>query len=183
MPNERNVETLFVGRDIQGIENFSVTSLYKGGELGSRIALNKAAYQLVRLDSGATSSTNAGVVALGDLAFWKDRDTYLVTNDKNQAIGGPTVADARNSVCGIFTKAVPAGDHCFIKQRGTQSVRTDGGGDFAVASYVVASTNNVPDGDVTAIGTSPPTTLVGRVAAAESAGFTSTELDLPVATP
>ncbi len=183
MPNERNVETLFVGRDIQGIENFSVTELYKGGELGSRIALDKAAYQLVQLDSGATAATNAGLVADGDLAFWKNRDTYLVTNDKDQAVGGPVVASARNSVCGVFTKAVPAGDHCYIKQRGTHDVRTDGGGDFAVASYVVASSNNVPDGDNTAIGTSPPTTLVGRVAAAESAGFTSTELDLPVATP
>jgi hypothetical protein len=183
MPNERTLQTLYIGRDIGGIERMNVASLYKPAELGGRLAVAKKAYQLVQLDSGATAATNAGVVAAGDLAFWKDRSNYLVTNDKDQAVGGPTVANARNSVCGVFTFAATAGRYCVVQQRGRRSVRTDGGGDFDVGDFIVASSNNVADGDVTDIGTSPPVTKVGEVAAAEAAGFTACELDLPVDTP
>lgn len=184
MPNDRVNQTMHIGWRTGSIEALNQASLERVGELGSRIQVGNSAYQLVKLDSGATASTGAGAVAAGDLAFWKDKEAYLVTNDKVQALGGPTVANARNSVCGVFTAAATANYYCVVQQRGTRSVRTDGGADFtANQDKIVASTNNAPDGDRNALATAPPVRLVGWVRAAESAGFTSCELDLPMDNP
>lgn len=61
----------------------------------------------VVLDSGATSANPVGAVAVGQLAFWKDRAAALVTNDKRVAAVGP--AGAINDVAGVFTVAATAG--------------------------------------------------------------------------
>jgi hypothetical protein len=60
----------------------------------------------VKLDSGATASSAVGVVAAGQLAFWKDQVAGIVTNDKNQCDIGPS--GAINRVAGIFQLAVTA---------------------------------------------------------------------------
>lgn len=93
-------------------------TLYAAGELGLAFDYNDRAYQRVRVDSGATAANPIGVVAVNTLAFWKDKDQYLVTNDDRQAIGGSTVNAWRNQVAGIFRHAVTAGDYCDILQRG-----------------------------------------------------------------
>ena len=182
MPAGRVNQTVYLGRSAgSDIEDMNESSLYKPGELGSQIqtTLDKA-YQLVQLDSGATSSTGAGVVVAGDLAFWKDRSNFLVTNDKVQAVGGPGVTASRNSVAGVFTVAATAGYYTVVQQRGRRSVVSDGGGDFAVGEFCVASANAAPDIDRVAAATAPPYTPVGRVAVAESGGFTAVDLDIPV---
>lgn len=63
-------------------------------------------YLRVALDSGATAASAVGVVAAGQLAFWKDRTKGIVTNDKNQCDVGPS--GAVNRVAGIFQTAVTA---------------------------------------------------------------------------
>ena len=184
MPAGRINQTMFIGPR-SDIEEMNESSLYKGGELGSQIQTTKGkGYQLVKLDSGATASTGAGVVADGDLAFWKDKDDYLVTNDKNQAFGGPSTSTTRNAVAGVFVAAVTAGNYCVIQQRGRHdAVKTDGGGDFAVGDFIVPKDDADAIGDRTAVGTAPPVTPVGRVAAAESGGFTACDLDMPMSNP
>lgn len=179
MPHGFKDQTVHVGRT-SDIEGLNVSELPRTGELGKHLWSGGAAYQLVKLDSGATASALGGAVADGQLAFWKDRANKLVTNDKNQAVGGPVAATARNAVAGVFTVAVTAGYFCAIKKKGRHSVKTDGGGDFAVGDFIVPSSNDVPDGDRTASGTAPPVTAVGRVAAVEAAGKTSCDLDLPI---
>lgn len=86
----------------------SPTPFFAPGEIGT--AFNEqdtgGGYLRVKLDSGATSATAVGVVAAGQLAFWKDQGNSIVTNDKNQCDVGPL--GAVNRVAGIFQLAVTA---------------------------------------------------------------------------
>lgn len=82
------------------------TPAYASGEIGCAFndQTTGGAYLRARLDSGATSATAIGIVAAGQLAFWKDQSAALVTNDKNQCDVGPS--GAINRVAGIFQLAV-----------------------------------------------------------------------------
>lgn len=79
---------------------------YAPGELGG--AFNDentgGSYLRVQLDSGATASTPVGAVAAYQLAFWKDQDNAIVTNDKRFCDAG--VNGSVNRVAGIFQLAV-----------------------------------------------------------------------------
>jgi hypothetical protein len=88
------------------------------GELGKAYDWNDRAYQRVKLDSGATASNTVGAVAANQLAFWKDKSQYLVTNDKRFALQGAVANSFANNVAGIFRSAVPAGYYCDILIRG-----------------------------------------------------------------
>ncbi len=85
------------------------TPMYAPGELGCAFYDPDTSNTCVRvkLDSGATASSPVGVVAAGQLAFWKDQVAGIVTNDKNQCDMGPS--GAINRVAGIFQLAVTAG--------------------------------------------------------------------------
>lgn len=82
---------------------------YAPGELGYAFSDQNTGgeYLRVQLDSGATAATAVGVVAAGQLAFWKNKGQAIVTNDKNQCDVGPS--GAVNRVAGIFQLAVTAG--------------------------------------------------------------------------
>lgn len=86
----------------------SPTPFYAPGEIGCSFndQTGGGSYLRVKLDSGATSSSAVGVVAAGQLAFWKDQAASIVTNDKNQCDVGPS--GAINRVAGIFQLAVTA---------------------------------------------------------------------------
>lgn len=181
MPAGRFDSTLYIGTG-STIESLNVATLYKPGELGKKIetTANKD-YQLVQLDSGATASTGAGVVASGQVAYWKSLSSYLVTNDKVQALGGPaTSGGALNSVAGVFRAAVTAGNYCVIQTRGQCSnVISDGSNNTVVGDYVVAK-NSTSDVVVrTAAGTAPPNIPLGRCYVAEAASVVGVLLDLP----
>src|SRR5258706_8648413 len=106
MPGGRFSQTLYTG-PFQNVEAMNSTALYKPGELGSHIEqANGKAYQLIQVDSGATAST-AGAALAGQLAFWKNKASYIVTTDKIQAEGATlisggvptvTIANAVNSI-------------------------------------------------------------------------------------
>ena len=63
-------------------------------------------------------------MAANQLAYWKDKSQYIVTNDVTQAnaanMAGVAWANSgfRNYVAGIFRSAVTAGRYCDILQRG-----------------------------------------------------------------
>ena len=126
MPSGRIDQTLYLG-PYAGVEQINTTTLYKPGELGSQIQLGSKAYQLIQLDSGATSATTAGTPVAGHLAFWKNRSTYLVTNDKAQA-ETPGNAPGASAVAGVFcpttiggaagSATITAGNYGVIQQRG-----------------------------------------------------------------
>jgi hypothetical protein len=65
MPANRVIETIYLGQ-FSSVEAFNASTLYKQGELGARTATtNGKEYQLVQLDSGATSANTVGIVAVG----------------------------------------------------------------------------------------------------------------------
>jgi len=178
MPSGRIDQTFYLGPN-SSPEAFNSTVLYKPGELGGQIQLGSKAYQLVLLDSGATASTGAGVPLCGHTAFWKNRSTYTVTNDKAQA---ETVAgDSRNSVCGVFnsltsgaaaTASATPGNYCFVQQRGTHvGILTNGSAAAAGGTLVpVASGTSATAAVVTvAAGTAPTCVVVGIATAATGA--------------
>lgn len=178
MPSGRVDQTMYVG-PFKSVEAINVTTLYKPGELGSQIQIGTKGYQLVQVDSGATASTGAGVPLCGHTAFWKNRATYLVTNDKAQA---ETVAgDARNSIMGVFnsltqgaagTTSITPGNFGVVQQRGTHvGVLTNGtaaaAGDTLVP--VASGTSGTAAAVRVAAGTAPTCVVVGIATAATGA--------------
>ena len=179
MPSGRIDETLYVG-PVGSIEQINSTTLYKPGELGKQIqTVAGKGYQLIQVDSGATASTGAGhAPQCGDLAFWKSKTSYIVTNDRVQAIGG--VTNSRNMVAGVFCslKASPtAGDASItpgnfgvIQQRGQHvGVLTSASTVTAGLALIVSSSSTVPDAVNSAIGVAPLTPIVGIATAANGA--------------
>lgn len=180
MPGGRFDNTLYVG-PFQTIEQINVSTLYKPGELGKKIEVGGKGYQLVQLDSGATSSTTAGAVVCGSLAFWKDRSRFLVTNDKIQAQGGNT--NARNQYAGVFLPTTyggaagstgpTAGYYCVIQQRGQHVGVKQDNGTAAAGQFQVPYTSATAGVDTVTVGTAPIVPPVGIATAATSAVTTS----------
>ena len=177
MPSGRIDQTLYVG-PFRSVERINVTTLYKPGELGSQIQIGTKGYQLVQVDSGATSATGAGhAPQAGDLAFWKNKSAYLVTNDRVQAQSG--VTNSRNLVAGVFcsitegvagSASITPGNFGVIQQRGAHvGVLTSASTLAAGLAIIVSSSATVPDGTNSAIGVAPLTPIVGIATAANGA--------------
>lgn len=155
------------------------------GSLGIRFEATPPdrAYQRVQLDSGATASAPSGAVAANQLAYWKDKSKYIVTNDAAQANAANnqalTNSGFRNFVAGIFRSSVTAGNYCDILQRGRSiSVKTTGSpavGDFLVGD---TSTTAAQAATVTA-GTAPTCKTIGVVTGAAVANVTPCDVDIP----
>lgn len=155
------------------------------GSLGQAYQHNDTKrYQRVRVDSGATSSTGNGLPAANDVLYWKDKSTYLVTNDVAQALGNTTINTHgyRNFVAGILRVSLtnaqvadrPVVD---LQQGGTCSVASDGTGvqgDIAVAEDGTA--NRV---EAVADGTAPTSQVVGTILGAAVANVQSVDLSIP----
>lgn len=79
---------------------------YAPGELGCAFTdqNDTGSYLRVQLDSGATASTPVGAVVAGQVAYWKNRSTATVTNDKRFCDVG--ASGAINRVAGFFQLAV-----------------------------------------------------------------------------
>lgn len=168
----------------------STTSVSMGGQPGSLGIRFEAsppdrAYQRVQLDSGATASAPSGAVAANQLAYWKDKSKYIVTNDAAQANAalqqGVAMANSgfRNFVAGIFRSAVTAGNYCDILQRGRNiNVKTTGtvnAGDTVVGDTSATAAQGVA---VTA-GTAPTCKVIGICSTAASANIAGVDVDIP----
>ena len=140
------------------------------GQLGSCITYGGKEYQFVQLDSGATALNTVGVVADKQLAFWKDRTTYLVSNDLRMSQEG------RNGVAGVFHTAVTAGYYCFIQKRGISTVASEASN--AIGDVAIAYSGT--DARVTYItaGTAPTYKIVGQYRTVASANVATVNLAL-----
>lgn len=152
------------------------------GEVGKAYDFNDRSYQRVQLDSGCTASTPVGVVAANQLAFWKDRSTYKVTNDKRFALLGGVANSFANNVAGVFRSAVTAGYYCDILQRGYNIPVTATAGLTAgeqVVADVTASTAYA-DGPVN-VGTAITYQILGvcKTSSTGAAGTAYVDFDIP----
>lgn len=88
----------------------SPTPFYAPGEIGCGFFDPTVGFSVARvlLDSGATASTPVGAVQAGQLAFWKNRQTNIVTNDQRFADTAATANGWVNRVAGVFQTAVTA---------------------------------------------------------------------------
>ena len=177
MPAGRVDQSMYVG-PFRSVERINTATLYKAGELGSQIQIGTKGYQLVQVDSGATASTGAGhAPQAGDLAFWKNRTAYLVTNDRAQCQAGPT--NSRNLVAGVFcsitegaagTASITPGNYGVVQQRGQHVGVLTSAATLSAGLYICASSSTtVPDGVNIAIGSSPVGAIVGIATAANGA--------------
>lgn len=168
----------------------NVTSANMGGQPGSlgirfEAAVPTRAYQRVKLDSGATASTSVGVVAANQLAYWKDKSQYIVTNDVTQAnaanMQGVSMSNSgfRNFIAGVFRSAVTAGNYCDILQRGQSiSVKTTGSPSIGDTLVSDTSTSTAQAATVTA-GTAPTCKPIGIVSGTTVANVTPCDVDIP----
>lgn len=182
MPNARTRETMYVvtGNPDTLNESWADFTSLGGhqGELGAVLPYNDREYQLVRLDSGADATTPVGVVAANQLAFWKDRATYLVTNNRDQAFGGSATASYANQVAGVFRCAATAGHVCLILQKGDNIPLLDGGNTFAVGEAIIAEAAAVAAVDRLAVAAAATYQLLGRARGASAAGIVRVDLNI-----
>ncbi len=152
---------------------------YAGGDLGTAYDYNDKAYQRVYLDSGATSASPAGVVAATQLAYWKDRANYIVTNDSRFALFGGTANSNRNNVAGLFRAAVPAGSFCWVLQRG-RNVNVKEAGSATQGMILIASTSaTAADTLGVAINTAPNCMPLGVVITGTTGTNCVADFDMP----
>lgn len=166
------------------------TPFYAPGEIGT--AFNdpntRRACARVMLDSGATSATPVGAVAAGQIAFWKDRNNSIVTNDKRFANVGPS--GSVNYAAGIFQRAVstapgitgadgkPVYYVCDIVISGHDvPVASDGNG-VAGQQAVVDTTANTARVTNVAVSTAAPNATVGVITGPASANLIPVDVQL-----
>lgn len=162
------------------------------GELGGRAELTQTGagtkeYQKVQLDSGATAATTVGAPTTGELAFWKDKSKYIVTNDTLQAIGGQTTHGWRNEVAGVFvtpqatlTANVGVAGYIWVQQKGNCPTVKIASGNPAVGDKLIAGTvTTTAAGLIATASTAPVVTPLGQFTTAAT-GVTTAPVDLDI---
>jgi len=156
------------------VEGLNGVGLLEPGELGGVLPTSGHQFQLVKMDSGATSATPTGIPAIGQVAFWKDRSNYIVTNDSRFADAahipaGALTRDHRNSVAGVVEMAAVAGEFFFVHQKGLSAgVKT--GTSPNPGDVLSAATGTDADATSTAAGTAPVAQRIGTVTSATKTG-------------
>lgn len=189
--NRHSAGTIWLPTGNPDTTNISATDFNSlGGQPGSLGAEFEAtpadrSYQRVQLDSGATASTSVGVVAANQIAYWKDKSQYLVTNDVAQAnaanMQGVAMANSgfRNFIAGIFRSAVTAGRFCDILQRG-RNINVKTTGTVNAGDYVVSDTStSAAQGVAVTAGTAPTCRTVGVCSIAAAANIAQVDVDIP----
>ena len=177
MPNANRSQTVYVSTGNPDTVNDSTP--YFPGQLGQAMDVNDRAYQYVQLDSGATVSSPAGVVAANEVAYWKDRSQYIVTNDSSQALFQATANSFRNNVAGIFRNAMTAGNYGFVLQRG-RSINVKEAGSATAGMILIANTSaTAADTLGVAINTAPNCQPLGVVVTGTVANVAVADIDIP----
>lgn len=151
------------------------------GELGGRVELTQTGsgtkeYQKVQLDSGT-----AVAYATGQLLYWKNKASYIVTADAVQAIGGQSANSAfRNEVAGVLTVTSPtAGNYTWIQQKGNNTVLKSKSL-TGVAGYQLVSDTTTAQADIVAAGTAITVVAIGKNNSVGAALTTlNCDLDIP----
>lgn len=164
MPNSVSNDTMYRGP--VGLPLLNSLTLYYGGEIGSRVTVDGKEFQTVKSDSGPAS------IAAGDVAFWKDRANYIVTNKLADAPQG------RNGVAGMFCVIVTPGNYCRVQIGGPSftGIKTAGAPNQGMA--VVANSGASSDAVGIPAGTAPGYVQLGVFTSEPNAGFTSLELTI-----
>lgn len=174
MPNSRTTQTVYLTTG--NPDTLNDASLYREGELGAAFDYVDRSYQIVRCDSGATAGAS-GAVAANQVAFWKDKDAYLVTNDSRMAIGGQVANAFRNEVAGIFRAAITAGNYCCVLQRGDNyPVKSDGNG--GIGQTAIANSGVAQDIVPIAVGTAPTYQVLGIMRTTPAGGNVNVDLQI-----
>lgn len=176
MPNAWNVQTTYVVTGNPDTVNES--TIYAGGQLGQCVESNDRGYQYVQLDSGATASTTAGAVAANQLAYWKDRSTYKVTNDSRFALLDAQANSFRNNVAGVFRAAVTAGNYCFVLQRGRAISLKEVGSATGGMTLIASTSTTAADALGVAINTAPNCLTLGVCRTATSGTTCTADVDI-----
>lgn len=175
MPNANRLTSPFIGSG--NPDTYVETIPYAAGEIGNVYDWNDRTYQKVMCDSGATSATPTGAVAANQVAFWKDRANYIVTNDSRMALLNNVADSFRNNVAGVFRSAVPAGATCFVLQRGRNiAVKASAG---TAGQTMTANTGTSADASGTAIGTASPYQSLGVATGTATGGNVTVNFDMP----
>src|SRR5262249_24837927 len=202
MPNTRELVSTYIGA-FSSIEAVN-ESPTQGSPWGTNVGIHPAelgkcvfvspqgggaaaAYQKVQLDSGATSASTAGAVTAGELAYCKNKASYIVTNDSRFAVGGQTTTGWQNEVAGVFTNAVTAGNNTFVKQRGNFATVKIASGSPNIGDWLISDTSTTgAQGKVIAANSSagatslPAIQPLGKFAASGSSVTSgSVDLDIP----
>jgi len=148
------------------------------GSLGQSFNYNDRVYQRVKFDSGADSTTPVGVAASGMLAYWKDKDEYIVTNNRDQAIGGSGTNAYLNFIAGIIRVAATAGNYIDILIEGDNIAVDDGGNTFAVGETVIGEAAAAAAADRIAVGTAPTFQRLGVARGVASGGEVNVDIDM-----
>ena len=175
MPNINRMGTVYV--ETGNPDTVNSAALYAAGELGVAYDWVDRAYQVVKLDSGATAA--AGVLpAANQLLYWHNRSQYIVTNALNAAQGG--LAAARNEVAGILRNAATAGYyiHMLIRGRNIPILQTDGAAGMAIGDWVIGHATTTAQVTHTNIATPPVTKAVGTAASIGTATLVNVDVDL-----
>jgi hypothetical protein len=89
----------------------NVAQLANPGDLGKVFESEGKWYRVVKFDNG----TGNVAAAVGNAAYWYDRDDFVVTSDYSDSEGEP------NNVAGGFTAVVTDGNYCVVQMGGTQT--------------------------------------------------------------
>ena len=177
MPNTNRQQTVFI--DTGNPDTMNVSSLLRPGELGNAFDVVDKTYQLVQVDSGCTAATPAGVVAANEIAYWKDRSSYLVTNDSRFGLLSGVANSYRNNVAGVFRVAATAGNYICLLQRGRNINVKEVGSATAGMTLCASTSTTAADALGTAIATSSPTQQIGIVVTATSSNVCVADVDIP----
>jgi len=154
-------------------------TLYAPGELGCAFSDQNTGrnYARVKLDSGATSATPTGAVAANQLAFWKDRAAFIVTNDKRMAGEAAVTNGAVNNVAGVFANAATAGYYTDIVIAGRAvSVAGDNSGSIGFLTIVDTTASTARVIGLATATTAPVSQVIGRISGTPSAGVTPVDV-------
>lgn len=178
MPNEIRYLSPYIKSGNPDVYN--EPTLYAPGDLGASWDANDRTYEVVQLDSGATSATPVGSVAANMLAFWKSKTNRIVTNDARVAIGGQTTSGFRNNVAGIFRGSITAGYYTMILTRGHGIPIKSASGPVGIGDGMIASTNNTQAQAINvAAGTAPSVQCIGYARADGTGSNVTCDIDIP----
>lgn len=189
MPNANRTQTVYMNT---GNPDTAIDLVpYTPGQAGQAFDWNDRAYQIVNVDSGATASTPAGLPVVNQLAYWKDRSNYVVTNDSRFGLLGGVANSFRNNVAGVFRQTLtaaqvagsstssPYGAQICLLQRG-RSINVLEAGSGTAGELLVSDTSSTAAQALgVAINTAAPAQNLGVIVTATAGGFCVADVDIP----
>lgn len=193
MANIRVIQSPYIGpfSNVETVNEIPPSTTNTGigihqGELGGRVELTQTGsgtkeYQKCQIDSGATATANLAP-AIGQMLYWKNKASYIVTNDSRFAVGGQTTSGWRNEVAGILLVAATPGNNVWLQQKGNCTTVNISSGSPNPGDLLIASTSTtLAQGTIVTAGSAAPVVQnLGKFALAQTTVTVATvDLDIP----